>query len=85
MDASGLAGGYGSGPLRADFTNVVIQLNGSRTTNTCGYFFQGNAGPYQTKWDHDFVGGEFGFVFAMPNTSAGQVGGYTCPGNIRFQ
>jgi hypothetical protein len=84
MDASGLAGGYGNGPLRADFTNVVIQLNGARTNNTCGYFFQGNAGPYQTKWDHDFAGGEFGFVFAMPNTAAGQAGGYTCQGMCDF-
>ncbi len=84
MDASGLAGGYGSGPGRSDFTNVVIQINGARTTNTCGYFFQGNFGPYQSKWDHDFVGGEFGFVFAMPNTSAGQAGGYTCQGMCDF-
>jgi len=84
MDASGLAGGYGGGPLRADFTNVVIQLNGARTNNTCGYFFQGNAGPYQAKWDHDFVGGEFGFVFAMPNTAAALVGGNTCQGMCDF-
>ncbi len=84
MDASGLAGGYGSGPIRADFTNVVIQINDVRTNNTCGYFFQGNAGPYQTKWEHDFVGNDFGFVFAMPNTSAGQAGGFTCQGICDF-
>jgi hypothetical protein len=84
MDASGLAGGYGHGPIRADFTNVVIQINDVRTTNTCGYFFQGNVGPYQTKFDHDFVGNDFGFVFAMPNTAAGQAGGYTCQGLCDF-
>ncbi len=83
MDASGLAGGYGNGPLRADFTNVVIQINGVRTNNTCGYFFQGNAGPYQTKWDHDFVGNDFGFVFAMPNTAPGAVNN-TCQGMCDF-
>ena len=82
MDASGLAGGYGNGPLRADFTNVVIQINGAPTNYTCGYFFQGNAGPYQSKWDHDFVGGEFGFVFAPPTTSAGT--GYACQGMCDF-
>jgi len=84
MDASGLAGNYGNGPLRADFTNVVIQINGSPTNKTCGYFFQGNAGPYQTKWDHNNVNGEFGFVFAMPNTSAALVGGNTCQGMCDF-
>jgi hypothetical protein len=84
MDASGLAGNYGNGPLRADFTDVVIQINGSPTTNTCGYFFQGNAGPYQSKWDHDFVGGEFGFVFVPPTTAAALVGGNTCQGMCDF-
>jgi hypothetical protein len=84
MDASGLAGGYGSGPNRADFTNVVIQINGVRTNNTCGYFLQGNFGPYQSKWDHDFVGNDFGFVFAMPNTAAALAGGNTCQGMCDF-
>jgi hypothetical protein len=84
MDASGLAGGYGNGPLRADFTNVVIQINGSPTNNTCGYFFQGNAGPYQAKWDHDNVNGEFGFVFVPPTTSAALAGGNTCQGMCDF-
>ena len=74
MDASGLAGQYGSGPLRADFTNVVIQVSNAGN-NTCGYFFQGNTAPYQTKWDHNYVGGEFGFVFVPATTLAGQGGG----------
>ena len=84
MDASGLAGGYGDGPLRADFTNVVIQINGSPTNKTCGYFFQGNAGPYQSKWDHDFITGAFGFVFVPPTTAAALVGGNTCQGMCDF-
>jgi hypothetical protein len=83
MDASGLAGGYGNGPLRADFTNVVIQNIAGRQNYTCGFFFQGNAGPYQTKWDHDFVGGNFGFVFVPANTTAGQPG-YACQGMCDF-
>ena len=85
MDASGLAGGYGNGPLGADFDHVVITYNGAATNYTCGYFFQGNTAPYQTKWDHDFLNaGEFGFVFAMPNTAAGQAGGYTAQGIADF-
>ena len=74
MDASAHAGDYnGSGPSGASFTNVNINTIDNEPSNyTCAYFFQGNAGPYQTVFNHGYAGGEFGFIFVPANTSAGQ-------------
>lgn len=85
MDASGSAGPASEDfPLRASFTNVSINTIDNQTSSNynCGYFFQGNSSPYQTKWEHDYVGSEFGFVFAPPSAAAGQAN--TCPGICDF-
>jgi hypothetical protein len=46
------------------FADVVIQTTGGSANNTCGYFFQANSAPYFVRWEHGFVGGTFGWVFA---------------------
>ncbi len=61
----------GTGPIKVLFSNVVIQYSVSGTGNhTCGYFFQGNQAPYQTRWEHGFVASDFPFAFVPVSTTS---------------
>jgi hypothetical protein len=54
------------GPLTGAFEDLVVTVtSGSPVRNhSCGFFFQGRQGPYQTIWSHDYIGAEFPFVAA---------------------
>jgi hypothetical protein len=60
--------GAASGPLKALFSNLVVNVIDNNPANyTCGFFFQGSQSPYQTKWEHSYVGAEFPFAFVSAN------------------
>jgi hypothetical protein len=63
------------GPITGVFEDVIISTtSGSPLNNySCGFFFQGREGPYQTLWSHDYVGAVFPFVAATaPGNSSNQ-------------
>ena len=59
---------------KSDFSGLVINSisNGAGlANNTCGFFFQGNAAPYQARWEHNYVAGEtFPFAFVPASSIA---------------
>ncbi len=86
-DASAYSGVEAAiGANSEDFTNVnVLTTDNLNANNTCGFFFQGAAGTYQGRWEHDTVRIMFGFAFVpsdliAPN-SQGQCDGI-CDFNV---
>jgi hypothetical protein len=63
------------GPLTGVFDDLVVTVTSGKPMNnySCGFFFQGKEGPYQTEWSHDFIGAEFPVVMAVsPGDSSNQ-------------
>lgn len=49
------------GPLTGTFEDLVVTVTSGKPINnySCGFFFQGREGPYQTIWSHDYIGAMF--------------------------
>jgi hypothetical protein len=70
-DAKDFTAAFGSSPIKSAFDDVLINtIDNAQSNFTCGYFFQGLFGPYQTRWNHGYVGGQFGFVFVPADSVA---------------
>jgi hypothetical protein len=72
-DASAFSGAENTiGSTESDFTNISVETvsRNSHQNNVCAFFFQGDAGTYADRWEHDNIRTHFGFVFAPANAVA---------------
>lgn len=60
------------GVIHSGFENVsIVSLSNNSHNYTCGYFFQGDGGTYDTHWTSNYVQAlDFGLVFANPTSGS---------------
>jgi hypothetical protein len=72
------------GSTEADFTHVnILNTDGTEANNTCAFFHQGAASPYQDRWEQNFISTTFGFMF-VPSDGIAPSANKQCAGICDF-